>query len=128
MIRVSVKKSSNYPVSIKKIKKSLSTLLEQRGIVSRAEASVALVGEKTMLDLAKKYLKDNKVHSVLSFPASEVKKKFIYPADDVIRLGEIVVCYPKAVEEAKEEGKLIETKIEELIEHGALHLIGIHHE
>lgn len=128
MIKVYVKKSSSYPVKAKEIKRNLSTLLEQRGIVSRAEVSVALVGEKVMLDLAKKYLKDSKIHSVLSFPSSETKKKFIYPADEIIRLGEIVVCYPKAVEEAKREGKLIEEKIRELIEHGALHLIGIHHE
>jgi probable rRNA maturation factor len=81
-----------------------------------------------MLDLTKKYLKDNKMHSVLSFPSSETKKKFVFPADGVIRLGEIVVCYPRAVEEANKEGKLIEKKIQRLIEHGALHLIGIHHE
>lgn len=128
MIKVYVKKSSNYPVRAREIKKNLSTLLEQRGIVSEAEVSVALVGEKVMLDLANKYLKDNMMHSVLSFPYSETKRKFVYPADEVIRLGEIVVCYPRAVEEAKKEGKLIEEKIRELIEHGALHLIGIHHE
>ena len=81
-----------------------------------------------MLDLTKKYLKDNRMHSVLSFPSSETKKKFVFPADGVIRLGEIVVCYPRAVEEANKEGELIEKKIQSLIEHGALHLIGIHHE
>ena len=128
MIKIYVKKSSNYPVSVKEIKRNLSTLLEQRGIVSDAEVSVALVGEKTMLNLTKKYLKDNRMHSVLSFPSSETKKKFVFPADGVIRLGEIVVCYPRAVEEANKEGELIEKKIQSLIEHGALHLIGIHHE
>ncbi len=128
MIKVYVKKSSNYPVSVKEIKKNLRTLLEQRGIVSNTEVSVALVSEKMMLDLTKKYLKDNRMHSVLSFPSSETKKKFVFPADGVIRLGEIVVCYPRAVEEANKEGELIEKKIQSLIEHGALHLIGIHHE
>ena len=43
-------------------------------------------------------------------------------------MGEIVICYPKVLEEAKLEGKLIDQKAYELVEHGALHLLGFHHE
>ena len=128
MITVSVKKQSNYPVKAKEIKSYLTTFLEQRGVVSNTEVSVALVGEKKMLDLSKKYLKDNKVHDVLSFTFDEVKERFIFPPDGKIHLGEIVICYPRAKEEAGQEGKLITGKILELLEHGALHLIGIHHD
>ena len=81
-----------------------------------------------MLNLGQKYLKDKIVHNVLSFTEDEMQKKFVYPPDNIIRLGEIIVCYPKAFEEAKTEGKLIDDKIKELVEHGALHLLGIHHE
>jgi ssRNA-specific RNase YbeY (16S rRNA maturation enzyme) len=45
-----------------------------------------------------------------------------------LHLGEIVVCYPKVVEEAKNEDVLIDDKVYELVEHGAFHLLGIHHE
>lgn len=128
MIRVTVKKQSNYPVSAIKIKRELTTFLKKRGIVSDAEISIALVGEKKMIALSKKYLKDNKLHNVLSFPASEVKDRFIFPPDGIIRLGEIVVCYKKAFEEAQQEGELIEEKVIELVKHGAEHLMGIHHD
>jgi probable rRNA maturation factor len=134
MIKVLVKKQSNYPVSTPKLKKRIRDFFEKHGIVSDATVSVALVGEKYMLDIAKKYLKDGRVHNVLSFPADEAKDlpagrqgKFIHPPGDIIDLGEIVVCYPKAFEEAKAEGKRIEEKVHELAEHGALHLLGIHH-
>lgn len=128
MISVSVKKQSNYSVDTSEIKKNLATLLEQRGVVSNTKVSVALVGAKEMLDISNKYLKDNKVHNVLSFTYSEVAGKFTFPPDNTEHLGEIIVCYPKAKNEAKIEGKLIKEKIRELVKHGALHLIGIHHD
>lgn len=127
MISVLVKKQSNYPINTKNIKKHLTTLLEQRGVVSDAEVSVALVGRKKMLDLSKQYLNDEKMHNVLSFPSDEVKETFVFPPNETIHLGEIVVCYPLAVEEAKKEQKLVEDKVLDLIEHGALHLLGVHH-
>jgi len=67
------------------------------------------------------------VHNILSFTSDEVKGEFIYPPDEKINLGEIIVCYPIAVEEAKAENKRIDDKVHELIKHGAEHLMGIHH-
>ena len=126
MIKVYVKKQSRFPIKSSLIKKHLSTFLKERGIVSDCLVSIALVGEKRMLDISRRYLKDKKVHSVLSFTEDELKDLFIYPPDKIY-LGEIIVCFPKAIEEAKKEGKKIDEKIVELIEHGALHLMGIHH-
>jgi len=125
MIRVSVTKQSNYPVSSAPIKKKLADFLAKSGIVSDAEVSVAIVGEAKMMEVGK-YLKDKKLHNVLSFTPTEVKG-FVYPPDGTLHLGEIVVCYPVAVEESKEENVLIAERVYELIEHGAMHLLGIHH-
>ncbi len=128
MISVSVKNQLKFRINSRKIKKSLSTLLEQRGVVSNTRVSVAIVDNKKMLDISSKYLKDNKVHNVLTFTDKEVKENFVYPPDDSKHLGEILVCYPKAKEEAKHEGISPEEKVIELVEHGALHLLGIHHD
>jgi rRNA maturation RNase YbeY len=128
MINVLVSKQSNYPVNAPDIKKRLRSFFASQGIVSEAEVSVVLVGEAKMLSLGKKYLKDSKLHNVLSFPENEVGTKFIMPPDEKIHLGEIIVCFPAALAEAKDEGKLIQEKVYELIEHGAMHLMGRHHE
>jgi len=134
MIQVYVKKQSNYPVKASELKKKLSEFFKKQGIVSDAHVSVALIGEKKMLELSKKYLKDNTLHNVLSFSPDDAKDLsvqqagFSYPPDGKIDLGEIVICFPVALEEAKKEGKRINTKIEELMLHAALHLLGIHHE
>lgn len=128
MVKVLLTKQSNYPVRSSEIKRKLSAFFEKKGVVSDAEVSVALVGEKKMLALGKSYLKDNKLHNVLSFLPEETQKHFVLPPDGKIYLGEIVVCYPKAVSEAKMENVLIGKRVYDLIEHGAMHLMGIHHE
>ncbi len=125
MIKVSISKQSNYPVKVTTIKKKLADFLAKSGIVSDAEVSVAIVGEAKMMEVGKKYLKDHKLHNVLSFTPSETK--FVYPPDGIIHLGEIMVCYPQAVREAGQENVLTDIRVYDLVEHGALHLLGIHH-
>jgi len=128
MIKVLITKQSNYPVKIAPIKKKLAEFLVKNGIVSDADVNIEIVGEKKMMDIGKKYLKDKRLHNVLSFVPSEVKGGFVYPPDGKIHLGEIIVCYPTAVKESGEENILIDERVYELIEHGTMHLLGIHHE
>lgn len=129
MIKINVKKMSNYPVSGVKIKRHLMNYLGEKGITSDCEATVAVVGRTKMLGLAKKFLSEkNTLHNVLSFTENEVHKNFVYPPKDVNYLGEIVICFPKVFEEAKKENKTLETKVLELVSHGAEHLLGNHHE
>jgi len=133
MIKINVSKQSNYPVSGVKVRKFLQTFFKKNGIVSSAECHVSFVSEAKMIALAKKYYKDSGLHSasgiaphnVFSFVESEVSG-FKYPSN-IMQLGEIVVCFPQVLKEAKQEGKLIEEKVLELVGHSALHLLGIHH-
>lgn len=128
MIKVNVSKQSNFPVKSALIKKRLREFLTKEGIVSDCVVSVAIVGEAKMLEIAKKHLKDRILHNVLSFTEGELKGNFVYPPDGKIYLGEIILCYPKVVEEAKEESVLIDERAYELVKHGALHLLGKHHD
>lgn len=128
MIRVLVNKESNYPVSSPELKRRLKSFLIKKGIVSDYTVSVAVVGEKKILELSRKYLGDKNIHNVLSFTESEVGREFTYPPGKGLYLGEIVICFPRVLAEAKAEGKLISQKAYELIEHGARHLLGEHHD
>ncbi|KKR30787.1 MAG: putative rRNA maturation factor [Candidatus Woesebacteria bacterium GW2011_GWA1_39_8] len=128
MIRVYVKKQGNFAVNTPKVKKKLQEYFIKAGIVSNADVSLSIVGEKKMISLAHTYLKENNiVHNVLSFPFMETDT-FVEPPDNVIHLGDIIICYPKVVDEAKSQGRLIDDKVIELAEHGAAHLLGEHHE
>jgi len=127
MIKVYVTKQGNYPIKSAEIKRKLSKFFLEHGIVSNAEVSVAVVGEKRMTEVGDKFLHDGKLHNVLSFVPNEEKGNFVYPPGSLISLGEIIVCYPEAVREAIFENKLVQNKVYELIEHGAMHLMGINH-
>lgn len=135
MTKINISKQSNYPISGVVVRKFLQEFFKTNGIVSDSECHVSFVGEAKMKALGKKYYKkDNRVHgasgiaphNVFSFVESEVAD-FKYP-NNIMQLGEIVVCFPVVLKEAKMEGKLIEEKVLELVGHSALHLLGIHHE
>ncbi len=129
MIKVNVYKQSNYPISSVKVKKVLREFLSSRGITSDSEVNLSFIGTKKMLEIAEEHLneKGKPSHSVLSFLPEETTGKFVYPPDGVIHLGDIIICYPVVFEEAKVERKFVEDKVFELVEHGALHLLGEHH-
>ena len=129
MIKVYIKKQGNVPVSSVKIKNYLSNFFTKQGIVSDSDVNVAIIGKEEMEVLGKKYISPNEpAHNVLTFTGNESKREFLTPPDNILHLGDIAVCYPICVDEAKKEGVLVEEKVIELIEHGAYHLLGIHHE
>lgn len=131
MIKVSIYKQGSYPISSGIIKKKLTEVLKKGGLVSDFSVSIAFVGEKKMEELVDKYYNDDPekeyIHPILTFATSEIKEQFVSGEPDITDLGEIVISYPEAVETAKESGKLIDEVVLSLIEHGALHLLGIHH-
>jgi probable rRNA maturation factor len=127
MVKVNIYKQGNFPLSTPLVKKKLNEFFLKKGIVSPSEVSVAIVGEGKMLEVGKEYLGDNLLHNVLSFTPDEVKGKFVFPPDGTLHLGEIIVCYPLAVKEAGKDNVLVNDRVYELIEHGARHLLGEHH-
>lgn len=129
MIEVQIKNQSDYPISDDKVRVRLTKFLESKG-VSDCIVSIAIVGEAHAMTLAKAFLKEDPptVHNVLSFTETEVQGDFVSNPEGKTILGEIVICFPKAKDEAKLEGTPAEEYAIQLIEHGALHLMGIHHD
>jgi len=117
---------SRYRGNRKRIKSAISKLLGEQGIQSSVEVSIAIVGDRKMRELNKKYRGEKKTTNVLSFPLSEGKA--ISLPSDVLRLGDIVISYPQVIKEAAEEEMMIDDKIDELINHSMLHLLGVHHD
>ena len=116
MVKVLISSESRYPVDREKIKAAITSVLKSRHINYSVEVSVLICGERKSRTLAKKYLHDDKSHNVLSFPQ-----------EDLHILGDIVICYPIAQQEANRDNVLVDTKISELVSHGMLHLLGEHH-
>lgn len=117
---------SRYKVNRKKIKSTVQRVLSENKVTTPVEVSIAVVGDRKMKSLNKKYRNLDKTTNVLSFPLAEGESS--YPADDLMRLGDVVVSYPVIIQEAARDEVLVDEKVDELLAHGMMHLLGLHHE
>lgn len=117
---------SRYKIDRKRIRQAITSLLESQNMDGNVEVSVAIVGDRKMHALNLKYRNLDKTTNVLSFPTMEGEQ--IPAPSNALRLGDIVISYPEVIRQAAAEEVMVDDKIQELIEHSMLHLLGIHHE
>lgn len=130
MITVLVTADPRYRVDRNHIRTIVSEKLVKEGISKHAEVSVAIVGKRKMRELSKTYWGAYEDHNVMSFPFQDESNRAIFATapDNVLRLGDIIIAHPIAVEEAAEENILVKERLEELLEHAIMHLLGHHHD
>ena len=116
---------SRYKVNRQKIKESVEKILSEHKINATCEVSIAVVGDRKMRSLNKKFRNIDSSTNVLSFPQQE--GDIVAPVANTLYLGDIVISYPKVIEEASRENMMVDEKISELVEHSVRHLLGIHH-
>lgn len=83
--------------------------------------SVSIVDDKEIQVLNKKYLNRDYATDVLSFNMDEQHEGEFY-------LGDVIVNKQQAARQAVEYGNSLEEEISELVAHGVLHLLGVHHD
>lgn len=83
--------------------------------------SVSIVDDKEIQVLNKKYLNKDYATDVLSFNMDEEHEGQYY-------LGDVIVNRQQAQRQAAEFGNSVEEEISELVAHGVLHLLGVHHD
>jgi probable rRNA maturation factor len=88
--------------------------------------SLHLVGDATIQALNAEHRQIDAVTDVLSFPLLE--SEFVLPAGEPVNLGDVVICYPRAVMQAEEYGHSVEREVAYLVAHGVLHVLGYNHE
>lgn len=125
-VKVLIYVESRYKVNRKRVKSAINFVLEEQNIQSPIEVSVAIIGDRKMRALNKKYRDKDKTTNILSFPLTEGEQTKL--PTDITRLGDIIISYPEVVRESAEQELLIDDRVEELVQHGMLHLLGLHHE
>lgn len=106
------------PRRIKRTAQKILSILKRE----RSELSVALVGDREIEKLNRKYRNQPKPTDVLSFPAGELL------AGRHPLLGDVVISVERAEEQAKAGGWTLDEEIDRLLIHGILHLLGYDHE
>jgi probable rRNA maturation factor len=100
-------------VDKKFLKKIGQQVLEKEKKEGR-DLSIALVGQKKIRELNKKYRKEDKATDVLSFQYNS--------------LGEIVICPTVVRKNAKKFKSTFKKELARVLTHGILHLLGYDHE
>ncbi len=124
---------SRYKINRKRIKEAVDKALTDNEITSPVEVSIAIVGDRKMRDLSKKYKGEDKTRNVLSFSQNESKDAGNvakeWPTENgTMRLGDIVLSFPQVIRDASRDEVFVDDKVDELVAHGLLHLLGIEQE
>lgn len=121
MLNISLANKTDKSVNEQKIIDAVKKTFAEHGFSENIEASIAIVHHSEVVRLAVLYMKETEEeaqeHPVLSFLTSEIEHEFVYPPDGINHLGEVVVSYDE-----------VEENMVHWAEHGALHLMGIHHD
>ena len=124
MINTVIINELGYKIDRDDLLAAVEETIRSKGVKERTEIVISLVDEAEMKKLHKQYMETDETTDVLSFPLEFDR---VYP-DGITRLGDIAVCVPVAERHARENGRSIQEEINFLVRHGAMHLLGVHHE
>jgi probable rRNA maturation factor len=87
------------------------------------------IGKRKSRQLNYQYRKINKPTDVLAFPFHYFYKKEVnFTKEETRDLGDIFICFPVAIKQAREKKCSLEKEVCFLFLHGLLHLLGYDHE
>ncbi len=117
-----------YDVLEKEYALIMGKAFEYLNIKTNYEVDVSLVDFESIQQINRDYRGIDKITDVISFAFNDDKSELGAIKGDVPRLlGEIFICVPRALEQAKEIGNTPERELSFLFCHGLLHLLGYDH-
>ncbi len=99
------------------LKKAARAALAQQRVSDRVELTIVITGNVQLRALNRQYRQIDAPTDVLSFDGD----------GDERYLGDVIISYPKAKEQAKAGGHPIAAELQLLVVHGVLHLLGHDH-
>lgn len=131
MFKVNCVIEPHYPVKTKFLRNCVSKILELLKLKTKSELTISIVGDRKMRGLNKEFAFLDETTDVLSFSQTEKDQrnfKFAMPAESgYLYLGDIVISYPQAIQNAIKDNSLTDVAIQKLLIHGITHLLGYDH-
>jgi len=121
--RIDVHVGARYQGKVKPavLRQAARATLDQQRLKRHVELTIVITGNAQLRSLNRAFREVDAPTDVLSFATDE------QPRPDTIYLGDVVVSYPKAREQAQAGGHPIEAELQLLVVHGVLHLLGHDH-
>ena len=96
--------------------------------------SLVIADDETVRDLNREYRGLDESTDVLAFSLNESQvdgepagQGFNLPPEESTIVGEVIISYPQAVRQAREQRKPVKAEMALLVVHGVLHLLGYDH-
>lgn len=136
MINIIVSSDPRYKVNKDTIRMTVLSVLQRYRLLGKVELGINIVGDRKMHELNRKYRNVDSTTDILSFALEDPNPTslqhiprigFVAAPDRILRLGDIVISFPQALEDASSDGISVDLEIKNLLEHGMQHLLGVHH-
>jgi probable rRNA maturation factor len=122
MINLIISDQFQNMVSESQLTNAAEIVLNQEEVGPDAELSIVIDDDDRLRDLNNQFLGIDSPTDVLSFPADEHD-----PDSGLHYIGDIIVSYPRASEQAAVANELVSEELQLLVIHGTLHLLGYDH-
>lgn len=101
----------------------IQAVFKQQEIILESDVTIAVVDDDRIHQLNLEFLEQDKPTDVLAFPAGHFD-----PDTGHQNLGDIIISYPRAAEQAQAAGHPVLSELSLLAVHGILHLLGFDHD
>jgi probable rRNA maturation factor len=121
--RIDVQVGARYQSKVKPtvLRQAAQATLDQRRLKRHVELTIVITGNAQLRSLNRAFREVDAPTDVLAFAIDE------QPRPDTIYLGDVVISYPQAREQAQTGGHPVEAELQLLVVHGVLHLLGHDH-
>ncbi len=130
MVEIVFTNEHEFPLSQSGIERAVANAFLIRG-VNEASVGIEIVDEARMKFLNEQYKHHVGATDVLTFVLRDPEQPtphFFESEQSAREYGDIFLCYSVIADSAQEEGISAQERAEFLAEHGALHLLGEHHD
>ena len=138
MVNIIISTDPRYKINREAIHLAALEVIEDHKVNGRVELGVNIVGDRKIHELNRKYRGIDAPTDILSFALEELApanlryiashRGFVAAPDKTLRLGDIIISHPQAVEDAAADGISVDAEMINLVKHGTVHLLGIHHD
>lgn len=110
------------------IRRAIGAAFESAGERRSGELTVAITDDARIRELNRVYRGVDATTDVLAFAGADETSQFVSSPEAGTYLGDIVISYPRAADQAARYGHSVEEELLTLVVHGTLHLLNYDHE
>ena len=126
-VKIMVESTFAEQVAERGLAEQANKVLAAERVAHGSELSVFVTGDETIRDLNRRFRHVDEPTDVLSFGLDD-GPAFATPPDSANQVGEVVISFPTALQQARDAGHGVELEMLHLLTHGILHILGYDHE